>query len=63
MKEPKEKKCIHCGGRLRKHGFQTYGKGGVKIRTQQYECIACFKKSAHYMGQIIPKRIVPRKVY
>ena len=62
MKEPKEKECIHCGGRLRKHGFQPYFVDGVEVRPQQYDCVVCHKKSVHYVGQVIPKKVVPRQI-
>lgn len=53
------KKCIFCGGRLRKHGVRTYkAKSGEVKRTQDYECFECRRRSCHWVGQVMPERVI-----
>ncbi len=55
MREPKEKKCIFCGGHLWKHGLKRWQARGAEVIVPDYECSACRKRSVHYVGQVIKK--------
>lgn len=55
MGEPKEKKCIFCGGRLWKHGMKRWKSGDGEKAFPDYECSVCRRRSVHYVGQVIKK--------
>lgn len=53
----KEKKCIYCEGRLRKHGIKRWLREGVEMHVQDYECSVCGRRSVHWKGKVIPRKV------
>lgn len=47
--DTKNLRCKTCGGRLRKSGFRDYLSPVKRERIPQFQCVACGKRSVHYV--------------